>query len=190
MKVVLKLAASSIAFLLFVSVLIAGAPQKEKPKLQKPNQSSQQADSGQEASFKLGTDLVLLDVTVVDPNNKPVMNLNKEQFEVLEDKAPQKIEFFSREQVPVSIVFTIDASGSMRPKLDTVIKASVNLVKSSIPGDEMAVIQFKDTPELLEEFTTDINEPRTKKVTRYTGAFCQLPNGIGPDFRCQRKLRE
>ena len=99
-----------------------------------------------------------VDVTVVDPNNKPILNLNKEQFQVFEDKSPQKIEFFSRDQVPVSLVFTIDASGSMRPKLDTVIKASVNLVKSSIAGDEMAVIEFKDTPELLEEFTTDVND--------------------------------
>jgi Ca-activated chloride channel homolog len=146
-------------FLLFVisAVLIASPAQKEKPKLEKSGASSQQ-DSGQEASFKLGTDLVLLDVNVVDPNNKPVLNLNKDEFQVFEDKTPQKIEFFSREQVPVSMVFTIDASGSMRPKLDTVIKASINLVKSSIPGDEMAVIQFKDTPELLEEFTTDIND--------------------------------
>jgi len=46
----------------------------------------------------------------------------------------------------------------MRPKLDTVIKASVNLVKESKPGDEMAVIQFKDQPELLEEFTSDISD--------------------------------
>jgi Ca-activated chloride channel family protein len=154
-KLVISLA--TIAFLVSVN-LIAGGAQKEKPTLQKSGQPDQNSQSTQEPSFRLGTDLVLLDVTVVDPNNKPILNLNKEQFQVFEDKSPQKIEFFSRDQVPVSLVFTIDASGSMRPKLDTVIKASVNLVKSSIAGDEMAVIEFKDTPELLEEFTTDVND--------------------------------
>jgi Ca-activated chloride channel family protein len=133
--------------------------QRDKPKLAKPGDPSQDQKSKDDQDVqRLSTDLVLLDVTVVDQNNRPVMDLGKEQFDVLEDKIPQKIEFFSREQAPVSLVFVIDASGSMRPKLDTVIKASVNLVKESKAGDEMAVIQFKDQPELLEEFTSDIND--------------------------------
>ena len=100
----------------------------------------------------------MLDVTVVDPANKPAMDLKQDEFTVTEDKVPQKIEFFSREQVPVSLVFAIDTSGSMRPKLDTVVKASTNLVKAGRRDDEMAVIEFKDQPELLEEFTPDVND--------------------------------
>jgi len=149
-----------------VIVLAAGmfaissaGPQRDKPKLAKPGDPSGESKARDDQDvLRLGTDLVLLDVTVVDQNNRPVMDLNRDQFDVLEDKVPQKIEFFSREQAPVSLVFVIDASGSMRPKLDTVIKASVNLVKESKPGDEMAVIQFKDQPELLEEFTSDVND--------------------------------
>lgn len=101
---------------------------------------------------------MLLDVTVLDPSSKPVMDLKQEEFSVTEDKVSQKIEFFSKEQVAVSLVFAIDTSGSMRPKLDTVVKASTNLVKESRRDDEMAVIEFKDQPELLEEFTTDVND--------------------------------
>ena len=100
----------------------------------------------------------MLDVTVVDPANKPAMDLKQDEFTVTEDKVPQKIEFFSRDQVPVSLVFAIDTSGSMRPKLDTVVKASTNLVKAGRRDDEMAVIEFKDQPELLEEFTPDVND--------------------------------
>jgi len=140
-------------------VLPGAGQQRDKPKLAKPGDPSQaQKPKDDQDVLTIGTDLVLLDVTVIDQNNRPVMDLAKDQFDVLEDKVPQKIEFFSREQAPVSLVFVIDASGSMRPKLDTVIKASVNLVKESKTGDEMAVIQFKDQPELLEEFTSDIND--------------------------------
>jgi Ca-activated chloride channel family protein len=46
----------------------------------------------------------------------------------------------------------------MRPKLDTVVKASGNIVKAGKRGDEMAIIEFKDQPELLEEFTGDVND--------------------------------
>ena len=67
------------------------------------------------------------------------MDLKQEEFSVTEDKVPQKIEFFSKEQVAVSLVFAIDTSGSMRPELDTVVKASTNLVKESRRDDE-----FKD----------------------------------------------
>ena len=131
----------------------------DKPKLQKPQQPRDETPVGKDDdTLHLGTDLVLLDVTVVDPANKPAMDLKEGDFAVTEDKVPQKIEFFSREQVPVSLVFAIDTSGSMRPKLDTVVKASTNLVKESRPHDEMAIIEFKDQPELLEEFTGDVND--------------------------------
>jgi Ca-activated chloride channel family protein len=131
--------------------------QPPKPKLQRPGQEKPEPDpqDKDEGGIRLGTDLVILDVTVVDPMNKPVMNLDKQHFSVTEDKVAQSIAFFSQDQVPVSLVFTIDTSGSMRAKLDTVIKATVNLVKASKQGDELAVIEFKEEPELLEEFTTD-----------------------------------
>src|SRR5215467_604107 len=152
-------AAAVLTLMATMLVLPGAGQQRDKPKLAKPGDPSQaQKPKDDQDVLTIGTDLVLLDVTVVDQNNRPVMDLGKDQFDVLEDKVPQKIEFFSREQAPVSLVFVIDASGSMRPKLDTVIKASVNLVKESKTGDEMAVIQFKDQPELLEEFTSDIND--------------------------------
>jgi Ca-activated chloride channel family protein len=157
------LAASLAALALFANVFASvstadDSQQKQsKPTLNKPQhpEPKEQEAQDDQGTIRLGTDLVLLDVTVVDQSNKPVMDLKQENFQVVEDKLPQKIEFFSKEQVPVSLVFAIDTSGSMRSKLDTVIKASVNLVKESRKDDEMAVIEFKDQPELLEEFTGD-----------------------------------
>jgi Ca-activated chloride channel homolog len=157
----LSSAIASLVFLTlsFASTSIADITQQrgDKPKLQK-SQPPKEEEQKDDTPLRLGTDLVLLDVTVVDPSNKPVMDLKREDFTVSEDKLQQKIEFFSREQVPVSLVFAIDTSGSMRPKLDTVVKASANLVKESRSGDEMAVIEFKDQPELLEEFTRDVDD--------------------------------
>lgn len=171
----MKLATFRLAFSIFAIALLfllspslrassmarTGQQRPDKPKLQKSE--SKQRDEEQQPqkdddTITLGRVLVLLDVTVVDPANKPAMDLKQDEFTVSEDKVPQKIEFFSREQVPVSLVFAIDTSGSMRPKLDTVVKASSNLVKEGRSGDEMAVIEFKDQPELLEEFTGDVND--------------------------------
>jgi Ca-activated chloride channel family protein len=141
------------------SLVLAYQQRPEKPKLQKPAQPrDEEPQQKDDTPIRIGIDLVLLDVTVLDPSNKPVMDLKKDEFAVTEDKVQQKIEYFSREQVPVSLVFAIDTSGSMRPKLEAVVKSSTNLVKESRPGDEMAVIEFKDQPELLEEFTGDVND--------------------------------
>jgi Ca-activated chloride channel family protein len=129
--------------------------QKEKPKTPAQQKGEESAD---ETEFRLRADLVVLDVTVVDSNNRPVMDLRQDQFQILEDKVPQQITSFSRDSVPVSMVLTIDTSGSMRPKLDTVIKASSSLAREGKKGDEIAVIQFKDEPELLEEFTPNIED--------------------------------
>jgi Ca-activated chloride channel homolog len=158
---------SVVAFALFIGGACFGpatsaagppAPQTQtKPQPQKPTKPEQNPQD-KDDTIKLGTDLVILDVTVVDPSNRPAMDLSQDQFQVVEDKVPQKIEFFTREQVEISMVLAIDTSGSMRAKLDTVIKASTNLVKESRAGDEAAIIEFKDQPELLEEFTTNMSD--------------------------------
>lgn len=108
--------------------------------------------------IRLGTELVMLDVSVVDRANRPIYDIGKERFSVFEDGVPQQIDFFSKELAPVSLGLAIDTSGSMRSKLESVIQAVTNLVQGNRPQDETAVIQFKDTVELIEEFTADTGD--------------------------------
>lgn len=134
---------------------VAQEKQQEKKPPAKQDQKQDQQDKD-DPVIKLDANLVMLDVAVIDAStNNAVMTLAQENFQVIEDKVPQKIEIFGKDQVPVSMVFTIDTSGSMRVKLDTVIKAAKNLVKDARPDDQMAIIEFKDQPELLQEFTSD-----------------------------------
>src|SRR5262249_11282844 len=67
---------------------------QDKPKLQKPGQPPPKEDEqiNKDDVVRIGTDLVVLDVSVVDPSNKPVMDLKKEDFGVAEDKVPQKVD--------------------------------------------------------------------------------------------------
>lgn len=107
---------------------------------------------------RLGTELVILDVAVVDRANRPIFDIPKERFTVSEDGTPQSIEFFSKELAPVSLGIAIDTSGSMRSKLEYVIESVTNLVTGNRPQDETAIIQFKDSVELIEEFTADTGD--------------------------------
>ena len=73
------------------------------------------ADSG---PIKVDVSLVLVSVSVVDPLNREVVGLNKEDFEVFEGKEKQAIRHFSSEDTPLSLGIIFDASGSMADKID------------------------------------------------------------------------
>jgi Ca-activated chloride channel family protein len=138
------------------AALALAAPAAAQREMQRRNPPQQQDDIPQGGDeIKLDTNLVVLDVSVVDRANRPVFDLPEDRFQVFEDGVPQKIGFFKKEQTPVSLALAIDTSGSMRSKLDAVVQATTNLVNANKPGDESAVIQFKDQVELIEEFTSD-----------------------------------
>ena len=112
---------------------------------------------------RVETELVNLNVRVVDRNNRPVNSLQQREFQVFEDNVPQKIEFFSKSEVPTNYSLVIDNSGSLRSQIDEVIEASKILVAANKPEDETSIIRFvsSDKIEILQDFTaskTDLND--------------------------------
>jgi Ca-activated chloride channel family protein len=121
---------------------------------------------------------VQLDVTVIDQNNTPVMNLKKDDFSVFEDKIKQAVESVNREEVPVSFGMVIDTSGSMRSKLQTVSDAAVSLVKQMRVDDEAFVASFKAEAELVQDFTADRRELEDAISGLYTSGGTSLLDAI------------
>ena len=68
--------------------------------------------------IRVDVSLVLVSVTVVDPLNREVVGLNKEDFKVFEGKEEQAIRHFSSEDAPISLGVIFDVSGSMADKID------------------------------------------------------------------------
>ena len=99
--------------------------------------------------------VVSLDVMVIDQNNLAVADLKKEDFTVYDDKVKQTVENVIREEVPISFGIVIDTSGSMWAKMKTVSDAAVSLVRQMHVGDEAFVASFKTEPELAQDFTSD-----------------------------------
>ena len=120
------------------------------------------ADAG--ARVKIEVDLVLVPVTVTDPYNRLVTGLRKEHFEILEDNQPQEILYFSNEDAPLSLGVVFDVSDSMNwsSKLDRAIKAAVQFLQTSNPGDEFFVVQFSDRPQLVAGFTSQVEDVQHK----------------------------
>ncbi len=112
---------------------------------------------------KVETELVNLNVRVVDRNNRPVNNLHEAEFKVFENNILQRIEFFSKSEVPTNYSLVIDNSGSLRAQIDEVIEASKILVAANKAEDETSIIRFVSSEkiEILQGFTsnkTDLND--------------------------------
>jgi hypothetical protein len=88
-----------------------------------------------DAPIRIATELVNLNVRVIDRNNRPVNNLQQKDFRVFENNIEQSIEFFSRSEVPTNYSLVIDNSGSLRMLLDKVIEASKIIVGTNRAED-------------------------------------------------------
>jgi VWFA-related protein len=105
-------------------------------------------------------DLVVLHVTVSDPQGQFVFDLKQGNFRVFEEKTEQKISLFSRDDIPVTMGLVVDNSGSMRDKREQVNAAAMTFVRTSNPQDESFVVNFNDEYYLDTEgdFTSDQKE--------------------------------
>ena len=112
---------------------------------------------GDDEVIRVDTDLVSLNVRVIDRNNRPVNDVHQNEFRVFEDNVPQTISYFTKEEVPISYGLVVDNSGSMRSQLPTVIDAAKTIINSNKSGDETFLVRFIDSDkiEVLQDFTPD-----------------------------------
>ena len=115
--------------------------------------------------YRVETDLVLVPVTITDPLNRLVTGLDKNNFSVFENKEEQEIRHFSSEDAPISLGVIFDSSGSMGNKMDKSREAVVEFFKTANPQDEFFMITFSDRPEVLEDFTSSIEDVQGKLIT-------------------------
>ena len=127
------------------------------PPILKPKPTPTPAEEviDEESIVRVNTELVTLNVRVIDRNNKPINNVGQTEFHVYEDGVPQPLEYFTREEVPISYGLAVDTSQSLRSQINAVIDAGKTIVTSNKPGDETFLVRFisSDKIETLQDFT-------------------------------------
>lgn len=103
--------------------------------------------------LRVDVPMVLVPVTVTDAMDRPVMDLTRTSFRVLENNVEQNVLSFHREEGPVSIGFVFDFSRSMRDRMGPSIGAIHQFMDTLLPGDEFFLICFNDHVKLVTEFT-------------------------------------
>jgi len=129
-----------IPWLLSVPVMMlaaAGYYQKSAP-------AASNGQDQQNYTIRTTSRLVLLDVSVKNPEGGFVSGLTQENFRVYENGKLQRITQFANADIPVTVGILVDESGSMRPKREEVIAAAMEFIKASNPQDEVYVINFNE----------------------------------------------
>lgn len=120
-------------------------------------------DTQDQGSIKVPTDLVSVTVTVTDPYNRLVTGLDKNHFEIFENKVKQDIRFFADTDSPVSLGIIFDVSGSMKGKLDRARDALRAFIQTSHSDDDFFLVGFNQRANLLSEFSD--GETLSNKLT-------------------------
>lgn len=139
---------------------VPGTPQQQQ---QPPNPQPQQrqAPSPDEPStrIRVSVDEVIVPVTVTDDKGRYVSNLKAEDFRILDEGVPQRIQFFSHtEKQPVVVGFLVDLSNQSRIHWKTYQDAIQELVWNLLPGDERYsgyLITYSTEAEIAVNTTTD-----------------------------------
>ena len=106
--------------------------------------------------IKTDTNLVSLNVSVVDPKSKLFIgSLTKDDFKVVEDGQQQTVTYFASTDVPFDLVLLIDLSGSTADKRDLIKISTLRFIEAARPTDRLAIVTFSDEPTVLCPLTLD-----------------------------------
>jgi Ca-activated chloride channel family protein len=128
--------------------------------------------------IRVDVNLVLVPITVTDPLNRLVTGLERQDFFIYENNALQKIKSFSSEDAPVSIGIIFDLSGSMTDKINRARNSILEFLHTANPQDEFFVIGFNDRPELLTDFTSNVDNIESRLLTVKPGHRTALLDAI------------
>ncbi len=113
----------------------------------------------EQALFTTETNLVNVDVAVVDDKGRFIPGIPQGNFLVLEDKVPQKIESFGLSQAPMTVCLLIEFNARFQQYWSETwyqtLQAAYGFTETLRPEDWVAVVAYDLRPEILSDFTKD-----------------------------------
>ncbi len=114
--------------------------------------------------FRSGVERVTLNVVVRDPHGRPVTDLTRDDFWIMDSGKVTPVTDFRNEDQPISLGLLVDGSGSMQVgyRVDDARQAAQILLDTMRPDfDEAALYTFDKTLHEAQAFTKDVAQFRT-----------------------------
>lgn len=145
-----------------------------------PNQDDQQQPL---ETLKVNVNLVSLYFTVHDKHGALIPHLTKDDFNILEDKVPQKIKNFAAEtDQPLTLGILLDTSGSQQNVLPLEQQAGAAFLSRVLRSkDEAFLISFDVNLDLLSDYTNNAHAlaraMNQAQINVGTGGMGGMPSG-------------
>jgi Ca-activated chloride channel homolog len=102
------------------------------------------AAGDQQPTFRAGISLVRLDVAVL-ANGRPLQGLTREDFEIVDNGVPQRLEEVLGDEVPLDVAFVIDRSESVKGETLARLKEAAQATFNGLgERDRAALLTFSD----------------------------------------------
>lgn len=92
--------------------------------------------------IKIETNLVTLPVSVLDRNGRFVSGLRQGDFEIFENGALQKVDYFQSIEKPFTVILMIDVSPSTAFQINEIQNAAITFTEKLRPDDRVMVVAF------------------------------------------------
>jgi Ca-activated chloride channel homolog len=136
------------------------------------------AQTPEQSVIHVNVNLVLLDATVKTKAGQILGDLKQDSFELREDGVPQKIEIFSRDELPLNVALVLDLSDSIGPFLGPLRQAAMTALADLKPEDQVALFTFATEAEMKVPFTTDKAEIAQQISAFHVGGATNINDGI------------
>ena len=131
-----------------------------------------------DAPIRVDVNLVMVDATVKTKEGQILSGLKKENFEVREDGAVQKIVFFGRDELPLNVALVLDLSDSIGPFLGPLRDAATTALAALKPEDQVALFTFSTEAELRVPLTKDKGKIAEQFNSFRAGGATNINDGI------------
>jgi Ca-activated chloride channel homolog len=101
------------------------------------------------------TALVNVPFSVSDRDGRSILGLKVENFTLLEDGKPIKIEYLSTQDNPLNVVLLLDTSQSAQETFDKIKNAASEFIKQLRPNDKCMIVSFDSAARVKSEFTSN-----------------------------------
>jgi VWFA-related protein len=127
---------------------------------------------------------------VTDKHGRFITDLTRDDFEVFENKKPQKIlEFTSETDLPLRLAILIDTSNSIRDRFHFQQEAATNFINSVMrPEDKAIIVSFDTSAELVADLTSDTHKLENAIHDLRPGGGTALYDAMY--FACRDKLMQ
>jgi Ca-activated chloride channel homolog len=133
----------------------------------------------QAPTFKTGTQVVSLFVTVADAQKRLVPDLTQDDFQVFDNEKLQPITYFDNSIHPINVVVMLDTSGSMTLTIDLLKEAAEQFIIRLLPDDKARIGAFNDKIQINARWSSNRDQLATDIKDLDYGNGTRLWDAVG-----------